>query len=92
MPVLGLVLVLENSEVATRQRVQAALAGVQDLDLGEAAAHRLPAVLETASEREGEARVDWLRSLTGVAGVDIVYADFEDLLVRSQTADAREDV
>ena len=92
MPVLGLVLVLEDAEAGTRRRLRGALAGVHDLDLGEATAHRWPVVLEAASECEGEARVDWLRGLPGVAGVDVVYADFEDLLVRSQTADAREDV
>ena len=80
MPVLGLVLVLEDDAAATRQRVSEALAPISALELGEPAAHRWPVVLEAESERAAEIRLDALRAVPGIAGVDVVYADFEDLL------------
>ena len=95
MPVLGLVLVLDGPGLATREPVAAALADARDLELGEPAAHRWPAVLEATSEREAEERIDFLRRVPGIAGVDVVYADFEDLLMRpsgSKAVDAPEDV
>jgi len=80
MPVLGLVLVLDDGAEATRRRVAEALAGASDLDLGEAMAHRWPVVLESATSDEAEARVDALGTLHGVSNVEVVYADFGDLL------------
>ena len=91
MPVLGLVLVLDDAAPATRLRVEPALRAAQDLDLGTPAAHRWPVVLESPSEAAAEARLDALREIAGVAGVDVVYADFEDLLARPPGADAREE-
>ncbi len=89
MPVLGLVVVLEDARAETRADVAARLAAraeLSGLSLGEAAAHRWPAVLEGGSAREIESRVELLRTLPGVAGVDVVYADFEDLLARPPAA------
>ena len=80
MPVRGLVLVLDNDSAATLDRVQAALAEAPGLELGEPAPHRLPAVLESSSKREAEARVEVLHRVSGIAAVDVVYTDFEDLL------------
>jgi nitrate reductase NapAB chaperone NapD len=91
MPVLGVVLVLDDAADATRDGVVAALAGVSEIALGEAAAHRLPAVLESDSERAAEAQVDALRRVPGVAAVDVVYADFEDLLAQPLEAVAGEE-
>jgi nitrate reductase NapAB chaperone NapD len=91
MPVLGLVLVLDDATSSTRDGVATALAAQPDLDVGAIASHRLPVVLEAASAREAEARIDSLRCLGGVAGVDVVYADFEDLLERPLAAGAREE-
>ncbi len=92
MPVLGLVIVLDDDDDSTQRRVSGALASAPDLELGEAAAHRLPVVLESSSARMAEERIDSLRCVPGVAGVDVVYADFQDLLTRSPRAAAREDV
>jgi nitrate reductase NapAB chaperone NapD len=80
MPVLGVVLVLDDGEAATRARVAAALAAVPSIELGEPASHRWPAVFESESEHAAETQIDALRSVPGIAGVDVVYADFEDLL------------
>jgi predicted ATP-grasp superfamily ATP-dependent carboligase len=86
MPVLGVVLVLDDESVVTRRAVAEQLGAFRSLELGDAMAHRWPAVLEAESAEEAEACVDALHAVVGVAGVDIVYADFEDLLT---CADAR---
>ena len=80
MPVLGVVIVLEDASPATRARVAVGLPGVPGIEPGEPSAHRWPAVLEAGSEAAVEERVEAVRGLPGVAGVDVVYADFEDLL------------
>ena len=80
MPVLGVVVVLEDPGAATRARVGQSLRTVPGVEPGEPAAHRWPAVLEAESEAAVEATVDSVRRLEGVAAVDVVYADFEDLL------------
>jgi len=80
MPILGVVLVLDDPAPATRLAVGEALEGAADLGLGEPASHRWPAVLEAPNKDCAETRIDELRCIPGVAGVDIVYADFEDLL------------
>ncbi len=92
MPVLGMVLVLDDSEPATRRAVARALEDAPDLVLGEPADHRWPAVLESPDPRRAESRIDGLRAIPGIAGVDVVYADFEDLLERSPSADAHEEL
>jgi hypothetical protein len=85
MPVLGLVLILDDGAETTRRRVAEALAKAGDLDLGEAMAHRWPVVLESATSKEAEARIDALGTLSGVSNVEVVYADFEDLLTPGGT-------
>jgi len=80
MPILGLVLTLLDTSAETRARAGAELGGAPDLALGEPRGHRWPAVLEAASAAGAEARVAALRGAVGIAGVDIVYADFEDLV------------
>jgi nitrate reductase NapAB chaperone NapD len=80
MPVLGLVLVLEDGAEATQRRVAEALSKAGDLDLGKAIAHRWPVVLESTTPDEAETRIDALSTLPGVSNVEVVYADFEDLL------------
>jgi len=82
MPILGLVLLLEDQKAATREAVAGALCDAADLVLGDPAEHRWPAVLESPGQKEAEARIDGLRRVPGIAGVDVVYADFEDLLER----------
>ena len=91
MPVLGMVLVLDDSEPATRRAVARALGDSPDLTLGEPAEHRWPAVLESPDASRAESRIEGLRAIPGIAGVDVVYADFEDLLERSPSADAQEE-
>ena len=91
MPTLGVVLVLDDSQPSTRRALAATLERVPDLVLGEAVAHRWPVVLESQNEHAAEARIDDLRRLPGIACVDVVYADFEDLLEQPASTDAREE-
>jgi hypothetical protein len=91
MPILGMVLLLEDREPATREAVAANLAGAPGLVLGDPAGHRWPVVLESPGEREAELSIDALRRVPGIAGVDVVYADFEDLLERPAAPGAREE-
>ncbi len=91
MPILGMVLVLEDQATSTRKGVEARLGNAADLELGDPADHRWPVVLESPGKQEAEARIDGLRRVPGIADVDVVYADFEDLLERPATADAREE-
>ena len=91
MPILGVVLVLEDQEVATRLAVGAALEGAPDLGLGEPASHRWPAVLDAPDKDRAETRIDELCCIPGVAAVDVVYADFEDLLEPSASSVSPED-
>ncbi len=90
MPTLGMVLVLDDPSPETREAVARALGHAPDLVLGEPAEHRWPVVLESPDTRRAESRIDGLRGIPGIAGVDVVYADFEDLLEPS-AADAREE-
>jgi hypothetical protein len=91
MPILGVVLVLEDQAPATRLAVGAALEGAPDLGLGEPASHRWPAVLDAPNKDQAETRIDELRGIPGIAGVDVVYADFEDLLEPSAASVSPED-
>jgi hypothetical protein len=91
MPILGMVLVLDDATPATRRAVAEALAREPDLALGEPAAHRWPVVLESPDPHAAESRIDGLRGFPGHAGVDVVYANFEDMLERPSPAAAREE-
>ncbi len=91
MPILGMVLVLDDPEPGTRQAVARALAQAPDLVLGQPEAHRWPAVLESPDARRAESRIDGLRQLPGIAGVDVVYADFEDMFERPPGSGASEE-
>lgn len=90
MPVLGLVLVLEDGAETTRGRVAKALARASDLDLGTSVEHRWPVVLESATSDEAEARVEALGALEGVSSVDVVYADFGDLVAPASPGNGEE--
>jgi len=91
MPIVGMVLVLEGADAATRHSVSAQLASAPDLVLGDPTEHRWPAVLDAVDEQQAEDRIDRLRRVPGVAGVDVVYADFEDLLEPAVTSAARKE-
>ena len=45
-------------------------------------------MLEAPDERLAELRIETLRSVPGIAGIDVVYADFEDLLEPSGRPDS----
>ena len=91
MPILGVVLVLTDPTPTTRQAVAGELDRASDLDLGEPASHRWPVVLEAPDKDRAETRIDELRDIPGVSDVDVVYADFEDLLEPATAAASTED-
>lgn len=77
MPISGLVITLAECE----QRRSAALAALQDhasISLGPQTGLRLPVVVETAHDDEDREVWEWLRSLTGVAQVDVAMIHFEE--------------
>jgi nitrate reductase NapAB chaperone NapD len=80
MPILGLVLILDDTAPSTGRAVLNAMAQAPDIELGEPASHRWPAVLEAPDEGAAERRIEALRRVPGIAAVDVVYADFEDRL------------
>ena len=80
MPVLGLVLTLGDASKGGRGRVLEPLLRERDLTIGDFAEGKLTLDLEVEGPEEGEARVRALSDLAGVAHVDVVYANFEDLL------------
>ena len=96
MPILGLVLILNDSAPSTGRRVLDALAQARDIELGKAASHRWPVVLEAPDEGAAERRIEALRRVPGIAAVDVVYADFEDRLapfsVREALPEAHEEL
>lgn len=77
MIVSGWVVTLENDE---RNRMVAleALRGDPRITCGEAHGLRLPVVAETATLSDGESLCESLRTLDGVAFVDVVSIDFSD--------------
>ena len=90
MPILGIVLTLDPASPEDGRRVLERLAGVSGLELGERRGAKQPAVLECAhdplakdfadSNEEVEAKIEALRQIEGVMYVDVVFAEFADLL------------
>lgn len=75
MIVSGLVLTLEN-DPRSRAHALETLSRDSRILFGEAHGLRLPVVLETASLLEGEEACESLRTLDGIAFVDVVSIDF----------------
>lgn len=74
MPVSGLVLTLEADD-ERREGALAALRRCASIEVGERHGQRLPIVVDTESSDEDKAVWEWLRSLPGVAFVDVVCVD-----------------
>ncbi len=94
MPILGIVMVLEDPRPSTLRSVARELAAFPDVELGEPAEYRWPAVLEARDQQAAESRILELTGLPGITSVDVVYADFEDLLppaVSFASPEAREE-
>jgi hypothetical protein len=77
MSISGLVITLSGDE-ALAGRALAAVTAEPRLMLGPVDGRRLPAVLEAREAGEDREVFEWLRSLEGVALVDVVYVDFGD--------------
>jgi len=79
MPILGLVITLEDASKAGRGRVLDRLVRERDVSIGDFQAGKLPVVLEVNGSPNAEPRVRELAAIEGVAHVDVVYSHFEDL-------------
>lgn len=77
MPISGLAITL-NSDDALAQASVAALADHACITIGQREGHRLPIVVETASEEEDRDVWQWLHSLPGVQFVDVACVHFDD--------------
>ena len=84
MPILGLVLTLEDGSKAGRGRVLERLVRERDVAIGDFEAGKLPVVLDVNGSRDAEPRVRELAAIAGVAHVDVVFSHFEDLSADSE--------
>lgn len=84
MPVLGLVLTLEDASKTGRSRVLERLVRERDVAIGDFEAGKLPVVLDLNASRDAEPRVRELAAIAGVAHVDVVFSHFEDQLPDSE--------
>ncbi|HWO14951.1 MAG TPA: hypothetical protein VNN80_35855 [Polyangiaceae bacterium] len=81
MPISALVITLRRNVCAggEREPVLAGIAREACLELGKPEGARVPAVCETPTLEEGRRLVERLMSMEGVANVDVLSVDFEDL-------------
>jgi hypothetical protein len=77
MPISGLVIVLDGSD-AERGAIESIRANPFFTVPPEHGPDRVPTVLETATESESRAQIDWAQSLPGVAMVEVAYVNFSD--------------
>ena len=80
MPVLGLVLSLDDGSKAGRGRVLDRLLRERDIGIGDFQQGKLPVVLEIPGRGDAEPRVREIAGIEGVAHVDVVFSHFEDSL------------
>lgn len=83
MPISALVITLQRNVCAgsdiEHEAVIAGIAREACLELGKPEGARVPAVCETPTLEEGRRLVERLMSMEGVAHVDVLSVDFEDL-------------
>lgn len=89
MPILGIVLSLDPAAPDLGRETLERLQRVPNLELGERQGAKQPAVLECVDDSrtrsQVEAEIEDLLAIDGVLHVDVVFAEFEDLLPRSDT-------
>ncbi len=87
MPVLGLVLTLEDGSKVGRGRLLARLVRERDVVIGDFEAGKLPVVLDMHPRQDAEPRVRAIAAIPGVAHVDVAFSHFEDQLLDPETRD-----
>ena len=85
MPISGLVIVLHGDGGTSIDAVESIRANTFFTVSTPVTAGRIPAVLETTSESESRAQIDWARDLPGVAMVEVAYVDFSDTQEKERT-------
>ena len=83
MPILGLVLTLDDDSKASkagRGRLLDRLLRERGIGIGDFEEGKLPVVLEVPARGDAEPRVREIAGIEGVAHVDVVFSHFEDSL------------
>jgi len=75
MPISGLVLDLKEKKIPEE------FIGQDMLELGELYGHKLPAVLDTISEKENKKAWHWLNNHDVINHIDVVFVSFEEDIV-----------
>ena len=78
MPISGLVIMLDDNDDAARAAVEAIRANPCFTVPAECGPGRVPGVLETITESESRAQIDWVQDLPGVAMIEVAYVNFTD--------------
>ena len=78
MPISGLVIVLDGNDGESGAAVESIRANSFFTIPAGRTARRVPAVLDTMTESESRAQIDWARGLPGVAMVEVAYVNFQD--------------
>jgi hypothetical protein len=78
MPISGLVIVLDGNDGVSSAAVESIRANSLFTIPTGPTANRVPAVLDTMTESESRAQIDWVRGLPGVAMVEVAYVNFQD--------------
>lgn len=78
MPISGLVIRLDGDDDATRAAVVSMRENPCFTIPAELHTERVPAVLETVTDSESRAQIDWAQRLPGVAMVEVAYVNFTD--------------
>lgn len=76
MPISGLVIVLDGRDAASDAAVNSIRADRSFTVPAGDTTDRVPVVLETATDAQSRARIDWVRDLPGVAIVEVAYVNF----------------
>lgn len=84
MPISGLVIVLNVDDDAAPEAVESIRANPCFSVAATRPAGRVPAVLETATDSESRAQIEWARSVPGVAMVEVAAVFFTDTQPRER--------
>jgi nitrate reductase NapAB chaperone NapD len=79
MPILGLLLILDDDTPTTLCRVTQQLTNETEVSWGKPNGAQLPVVLCEPAQAQVEPRIDRLREFSGVCEVAVVYANTEDI-------------
>lgn len=77
MPISGLIITTDHEQPQLAADARQRLADHPAVTLGVSEGHRHAAVLDTPDAGQDKPVFEWIRSLPGVAFVDVVFVDFD---------------